>query len=338
VKQIWPLALARIPLKYREIFYRFESQRKPMDNHEIVLALGSGGAAGLAHIGVLRALDERGFRVRAVAGTSIGAEIGAFLAAGMTLDEMEKLATAFDWKQTLQLFMPDLPTGGLVSGEKIMDFLERGLGASRIEELQTGFVAVAADLDSGEQVIIDSGSLVDAVRASISIPAIIAPHKFDHRTLVDGGVVNPVPFDVARRRFGGPVVAVAVHAGARKNHPPAISARSRQWLARGRRLLNQPWMSRAPALRVWLEAYLADQDGGKSRAAQQWTARRVLDRALLISQAELVRLRAEVAPPDIVLAPDVGDIGVLEFYRGKEAIAAGRRVVEENLERLERLA
>lgn len=309
-----------------------------MSKREIVLALGSGGAAGLAHIGVLRALDDHGFRVRAVAGTSVGAEIGAFLAAGMSLDEIEKLATAFDWKQTLQLFMPDLPTGGLVSGEKIMDFLERGLGASRIEELNIGYVAVAADLDSGEQVIIDKGSLVDAVRASISIPAIIAPHKFDHRTLVDGGVVNPVPFDVARRRFGGPVVAVAVHAGARRNHVPVPAPSSRQWLIRGRQLLNQPWIAHAPALRAWLDAYLAKQDDGKGRTAQQWTARRVLDRALMISQAELVRLRAELVAPDIVLAPDVGEIGVLEFYRGKEAIAAGRRVVEENLEELERLS
>jgi NTE family protein len=304
----------------------------------LVLALGGGGAAGLAHIGVLQALAENGIPVRAVVGTSIGAEIGAFFAAGMPLDELEKLASRVDWKQTLQLFMPDLPTGGLVSGRNIMEFLRQGLGTRRIEELDTGFLAIATDLERGEQVIIDRGDLVDAVRASISLPAVIAPHRFDGRTLVDGGVINPLPFDVAHERFGGPVVAVAVHAGARYRGTPEPPARSRQWLTRGRQLLDQPWMSRTPALRAWLEAYFANHDGPKRAVTHQWTARRVLDRVLAISQAEVVRLRAALAPPDLVLAPDVGDISALEFYRAKEAIAAGRRAVDEQLATLKRLA
>jgi NTE family protein len=304
----------------------------------LVMALGSGGAAGLAHIGVLQVLAEHGIPVRAVVGTSIGAEIGAFFAAGMPLTELETLASGVDWKQTLQLFMPDLPTGGLVSGRNIIDFLRQGLGTRRIEDLDIAYLAVATDLDRGEQVVIDHGDLVDAVRASISLPAVIAPHQLEGRTLVDGGVINPLPFDVAYEHFGGPVVGVAVHAGARHRELPARPALTRQWLARGRQLLDQPWVSRTPALRAWLEAYLANRDGTKRAVVHQWTARRVLDRVLTITQAEVVRLRAALTPPDLVLAPEVADIGVLEFYRAKEAIAAGRRAAEEQLAQLKRLA
>lgn len=112
----------------------------------IVLALGGGGAAGLAHIGVLQVLAEENIPVRAVAGTSIGAEIGAFVASGMSIADLTAVATAFDWKQTLQLFFPDLPTGGLISGIRITDFLNGWIGRQQIEDLAIGYLAVATDL------------------------------------------------------------------------------------------------------------------------------------------------------------------------------------------------
>jgi NTE family protein len=300
----------------------------------IVLALSGGGAAGLAHIGALAALAERRVPVRAVVGTSIGAEIGAFYASGMALEELAGLATAFDWKQTLALFLPDLPTGGLVSGARIMEFLRARLGSRVIEELPLGYAAIAADLETGEQVVLDRGDLVEAVRASVSVPGLIAPLRRDGRTLVDGGVVNPVPFDVARERFGGPVVAIAVHSAVRAIAPMPAAPRPRgAWATRARQLLDQPWTARAPGLRGWLRAQL-EPSADKNN---HWTTRRVLDRVLDVAQAELVRLRAERRPPDLLLLPAVAGIGLLEFYRGQEAIAAGRRAVEARIAEIERL-
>jgi NTE family protein len=301
----------------------------------VVLALGSGGAAGLAHIGVLQVLAENGIAVRAIAGTSIGAEIGAFAATGMQPAEMVELATSFDWKQTLQLFMPDLPAGGLVSGKNIMEFLESRLGAHRIEELPIGFVAIATDLATGEQAVIDRGSVVDAVRASISLPGIIAPFEMDNRQFIDGGVVNPLPFDVARERFGGPVVAVAVDAASRRRSQPAVA--SSQWPSRVSQLLEQPWMQHAPALRARLEEYVAGH-AEKRDQLPSWSAQRVLQRVIEIAEAEIVRQRARMSPPDLVLTPDVRDIGSFEFYRAGDAIEAGRRAATENLAALHRLA
>jgi len=296
----------------------------------IVLALSGGGAAGLAHIGVLQALVENEIPIRAIAGTSIGAEIGAFYVSGMAPDELAVVATGFDWKQILALFMPDLPTGGLISGVHIMEFLRDKLGTVAIEDLTIGFAAVAADLESGEQVVIDRGDLVEAVRASISLPGLIAPLHVDKRTLVDGGVVNPLPVDVAREYFGGPVVAVGVHSVARAAGRTTDVSRLNRWLARARQLLDQPWMARAPDLQEWLRNQLESLEA-RTREDNDWTTRRVLDRVLGIAQAEIVRLREARSPPDLLIAPDVNDIGLLEFYRGEEAIAAGRNATMANV-------
>jgi NTE family protein len=307
----------------------------------IVLVLGGGGAPGLAHIGVLQVLAESAIPVRAIVGTSVGAEIGAFIANGMPVSELADMAIDFDWKQTLQLFMPDLAAGGLSSGVNVIKFLSRRLDTVRIENLSIGFAAVATDLETGEQVVLDRGDLIEAVRASISIPGLLVPYRIDGRLLVDGGVLNPLPFDVARERFGGPVVAVAVHAAARGLKRPAPpTAPSSQWPVRVRQLLDQSWMARAPALRSWLKEQLENyrkKNNGNNNRKSYWTTRRVLDRALNIAEAEIVRLRAVAAPPDLMLTPEVSGIGLLEFYSAQEAIAAGRRAAEANLPELKQL-
>jgi NTE family protein len=222
-----------------------------------------------------------------------------------------------------------------VSGVNIVDFLEGWLGVQYIQDLAMGYVAIATDLESGEQVVIDHGHLVNAVRASISIPGFMAPYSNGSQLLVDGGVVNPLPFDVARERFGGPVLAVAVHGSARNPRPQPLPAP--QWPARVRQLLNQSWMARAPGMRAWLETQLS-QRTPKPSEKRYWIARRVLDRVVNITEAEILRLRTRINPPDLMLVPDVGQIGLIEFYRAKDAIAAGRRAAEASLPDLLRLA
>lgn len=295
--------------------------------HGLVLALGGGGAKGLAHIGVLQVLEEEAIPVRAVVGTSVGAEVGAFLAVGMPMSDLVSLATSFDWKRTLQLFLPDLSTsGGFASGKNIMEFLSNGLGQGRvIEALSLGYAAVATDLESGKQVVLDHGSLIDAVRASISMPALLAPYAIDGRLLVDGSVVNPVPFDVAHAIFGGPVLAVAVNAGALSLIPQELLVpTSPPGASRVRQLLARSWMKLAAPIRAWQEPVSHDRHHHKKPV--MWSTHRVLDRAMDITTAQLMQLRLQLQPPDLMLAPDVRRIGTLEFYRGKEAIAAGRAV------------
>lgn len=309
--------------------------RPAADAGGIVLALGGGGARGLAHIGVLQVLAENNIKVRAIAGTSIGAEIGAFIASGMKIDRLTHVACDFDWKVTLQLFMPDMPTGGITSGKNVIEFLDNHLGTFNIEDLPIPYVAIATDLETGQQVIFDKGKLVDAVRASISIPGFMMPYQIGDRLLIDGGVVNPLPFDVARIRFGGPVVTVAVNAASqRQPQPMAAASPGSNRLAQ---LLEQPWMNRAPGLRDWLQHHFNNHDN-HAASKSFWTLRRVIDRALDISQLELVALRAQMYPPDIIIVPDVSNIGVLEFYEAKAAIQAGREAALQQLPLLQQLS
>lgn len=319
----------------RQILDRLKRRVAPPPPPGIVLALGGGGAAGLAHIGVLEVLAENGITVRAVAGTSIGAEIGAFLATGKTPGEIAGIARKFDWIRTLRLFMPDFPAGGVSSGSQIVKFLRAEIGERRIEELTMGYLAVAADVESGAMTVIDRGDLIEAVRASISLPGLMTPQRVGDKYFIDGGVLNPVPFDVARERFGGPVVAVAVHPGVPPMPALPVEAES-EWPRRMRELLEQSWMPKAPQLREWVEQH-GNHHKKKRKARTPWSARRILDRAHNMMLNELVELRGRLSPPDLMISPAVADIGLLEFYRADDAIAAGRRAAEERLPELKKL-
>ncbi|MHB8253993.1 MAG: patatin-like phospholipase family protein [Acidiferrobacter sp.] len=301
----------------------------------VVLALGSGGARGLAHIGVLEVLAEQGLPVRAIAGSSIGAQIGALYAFYGEVGPLVETALGVDWKQTLQLFLPDAASGGVCSGRKIMAFLEGHLGVSAIEDLRTAFLAVATDLHSGEQVVLQRGLTVGAVRASLSLPGLLAPYPWEDRLLIDGGVVNPVPFDVAAQVFGGPVVAVAVHQGARSLSPAEMTPRPAIWRTQLRGLLDQSWVRRTKSVRDWLEEQLTEPTMAHSA---QWRARSVLTQAINIAQAQVVRLRLLAGPPALYLTPNVDAIGPFEFYKARAAIAAGHAAACEHLVELQALA
>lgn len=289
----------------------------------LVVVLGGGGARGLAHVGVLETLAHHQIPVRAVAGTSIGAEVGAFFASGFPMDELCRIGSAVDWRRTLRLFMPDLASGGLCSGRRILEFLRTHFGDRLIETLPIPWIGIATDLDSGEEVILDSGALAPAVRASISLPGLLVPFRLGDRLLIDGGVVNPLPIDVARARFGGPVLAVSLQAVTveslvRSREPHSV------WL-RVPRALRSSWR------RARLRRSTAERD------EMNWRARWVMSRSASITQAALVRLRLQQTPPDLLLLPDVRHIGPLEFYRGSEAIEAGRQEVLRRLPEIERL-
>jgi NTE family protein len=292
----------------------------------IVLALGSGGARGIAHVGVIEALAEHDIPVRAIVGSSIGAEIGAFLAAGVSVDEIRRLATGMDWKATLRLFMPELGSSGIVTDRGIRAFLAPHMEGKSIEDLPIPFAALATDLVNGSEVLFTKGPLLDAVCASIAIPGLLPPVKLGGRLLADGGLVNLVPFDIAREHFGGPVVAVAVHPGAfdLRLDPPEDNA----WTSRLTELLQLEWTRKLPQLHVWLSQLKLQLRSDNRRAPSVFST---YNRAMDISRAEITRLRERLSPPDVMMRPDVSGIGMLEFYRGPEAVAAGHAAVRRAL-------
>ncbi|TDB37712.1 MAG: patatin [Actinobacteria bacterium] len=181
----------------------------PFRAKRLGLALGSGSARGLAHIGVLRALAGHGLAPDVVTGTSMGAVVGAMYAAGHTLDEIEEIALGFDIKSLLSLADVTIRSGALLSGEKVEMFLAEHLPAT-FEELQMPFGCVSTDLALGTRVAHTSGDLVHAVRSSLSIPLVFMPVRADDRILVDGFLTDPIPVSLARELGADVVVAVDV--------------------------------------------------------------------------------------------------------------------------------
>ena len=172
------------------------------------VALGSGGARGLAHIGVLRVLEQSGHRVTHVAGSSMGALVGGFYAAGFSIAEIEALALKTTWKQIRSLVFDPSLRRGLLRGHKIVNFLEEHLGDKTFADCTIPLALAATDRLTGELVTLRDGRLVDAIRASISIPVLFEPVLYQNRELTDGGVSTPIPVAMARELGAQVVIAV----------------------------------------------------------------------------------------------------------------------------------
>ena len=175
------------------------------------LALSGGAARGIAHAGVLEVLVEAGIAVRAVAGTSAGAVVGALFAAGVTPADIGRLALETRWSD---LFRARLPHAGMISGEGLAHYFEHVIPARTFDELRLPFAAVATDLATGRRVDVTTGLVAHAVLASCSLPVLLEPVAEEGRLLVDGGVSSQLPVRAVRRTLGvTPVVAVDVNAG-----------------------------------------------------------------------------------------------------------------------------
>ena len=286
---------------------------------KIGLALGSGSARGWAHIGVLRALDEAGIRPHVVCGASIGALVGAAYAAG----ELERFA---DWVQELSLrkvfgFMDFHLGGGMLKGEKLIAFWRSQFVDMDMQAAPLTFAAVATDLHSGAEVWLRSGSMADAVRASIALPGLFTPVEHEGRWLVDGGLVNPVPASLARALGADIVIAVDLNADILQRHmrPMALVPQDGQTPAPPELAAAQQlaWRQR---LRQW------GGKGAQAPAAPVQHLPSMLDVVMAsvnIMQMRITRSRMAGDPPELVIAPRLAHLGLLDFHRAEEAIAQG---------------
>ena len=175
---------------------------------KIGLALGSGAARGLAHIGVLKVLEKEGIPIDMIAGTSMGALIGAVYAQGRDITQMKNLAIEWGAKRLSLLADPALPKTGLIRGRRIEDMLKSIIGDIKFRDLRLPFACVATDIITGEEVVIKRGLVREGVRASISIPVLFTVAKWEDRYLVDGALVNPVPVNVLKSMGADFIIAV----------------------------------------------------------------------------------------------------------------------------------
>lgn len=284
------------------------------------LALGGGSARGWAHVGVIRALEQAGIRPDLVCGTSVGSLVGAAYAAG-ELDRFERWLLGMRMKDVVG-FMDVSLSGGMLKGERVMEFFRRNFVDRPIEELGMPFAAVATALHTGAEVWLRDGSTVDAVRASIALPGLFTPVLRDGMMLVDGGLVNPVPVSLARAMGADFVIAVDLSAD-----------------KLGRRLAaDNPVEAPASPVGEWVRK-LQENLGGLVPALSPGEPRLpsmhdVLFSALDIMEVRIARSRLAGEPPDVIVTPRLAHLHLLDFHRAKEAIEEGKRAVEATLHNL----
>ena len=288
------------------------------------LALGSGGARGFAHVGVLRALREADLEPDVIAGASAGAIAAAGYASGR-LGALEEIAETMDWRLVAGLlFEFGIQRDGLLKGTRVMRFLRDVIPAENFHALRIPCAVVAADLDAESEVVFTSGALHHALRASIAIPGVFTPVPHDGRLLADGGLVNPVPVSAARALGATHVIAVDVNTRQGVFPPvekPAEPAGLDALLTPGRLDALDRFI---PASRVKnaLDAWQA-----RRRAPRPPTFFNVLTRSFRFYENTITRMRLRQTPPDLLVAPAVGHAPTLDFTNAGPCVEEGRRAM-----------
>lgn len=291
----------------------------------IGLALGSGAARGWAHIGVIRALEEAGIRPQMVTGCSIGTMVAAAYASE-SLDEFEEWVRGITSWHVMRLLDVRF-SGGLIEGDSLMHSLAKLMREKDIEDLSMPFAAVATDLEAGREVWLRKGKLLDAVRASIAVPGLMAPVRQDGRWLVDGGLTDPVPISLCRALGADVVIAVNLNSDLIGRHLRSIKGAARhdtdgtnglrQWFGSiDERLLNG-------RIGKWLDGPEEEEVPGMMD---------VMAGSLDIMQDRITRSRMAGDPPEVLISPRLSRIGLLEFERAEESIKAGYKAARKAIE------
>jgi NTE family protein len=274
----------------------------------IGLALGSGSARGWAHIGVIRALEGAGLAPDIVCGTSIGALVGAAYAAG-AIERLEPWVKSLTW-QTVMSLLDVRVTGGLIEGNRLVEFFRARFEDRGIGQLPKTFGCVATELATGHEVWLREGPVIEAVRASIALPGLLTPAVRDGRLLVDGGLVNPVPVSLCRAMGAEVVVAVDLN-----------------WdlVGRRHRIANDAAGAEGAGEGL-LQSMLAKFRGvGAAGLAEMPSMLDVLTTSLNIMQVRITQSRLAGEPADVMIRPRLSGIAAMDYHRAAAAIAEGER-------------
>ncbi|MDA3923161.1 MAG: patatin-like phospholipase family protein [Kiritimatiellae bacterium] len=308
---------------------------------KIGLVLGSGGARGWAHIGALLELKKLGLQPDYIAGTSIGSIAGAFYATN-TVDLAGDLALTLNWKDVASLFFEiNFLKSGLVSGKNFIKLLKDIIPARSFSELAYPMSIVATDLKTEKEIIFREGDLFNAIRASIAIPGIFTPVQYESTILVDGGLKNPLPVSACREMGADYIIAIDINLKNPKE-------RSKKAINLQPEKTSQSNLHALERLKLSISKLLPQLQSPVSETFEHWFKTQnktneplsildVLTRSFRLFENEITRNTLMLNPPDILIQPAVGNIMTLEFYRGQEAIAAGREAVQEKKHELEEL-
>lgn len=289
--------------------------RRAGDGPVIGLALGSGAARGWAHLGVLRVLAREGIEPHVVCGCSIGAFVGAALASG-DLAKLAEWAESLKWQDVVSMIDVSL-RGGLIKGEKLIEFFERNFVDRAFTDLDRRFACVATELQTGREVWLTDGSVAEAVRASIALPGLFTPVVREGRLLVDGGLVNPVPVSLCRAM--GADIVIAVDLGS--------DMVGKSWRPAGDEGVEESfgwtdWLVSRLGLPLGVGSALrSGQRSGEIEDAPSLLT--VLASSINIMQVRIARSRLAGEPADVQISPRLAHLGPMDFHRAREAILEG---------------
>ena len=283
----------------------------------ISLALGSGGARGLAHIGVIHWLEENGYDIRSVAGCSMGALVGGIYAIGK-LDEYERWVRGVSKGDMLALLDVSLGMDGLIKGDRIIDTLRNLVGERRIENLDVTFTAVAANISRRKEVWFSKGPIFDAIKASISLPLLFKPFVLDGDDLIDGGILNPVP--IAPTFSDRTDFTVAVNLCAPQKEGAELGTPKRREESEEGSVISRKI------------GEFADAVGDKlTRRRTDVRAYNILYKSFDAMQGTIARQKIAAYPPDCVIEIPANLCGLMDFDRADELIEYGYRQAAEVL-------
>ncbi|MGA6994085.1 MAG: patatin-like phospholipase family protein [Candidatus Deferrimicrobiaceae bacterium] len=283
-------------------------------NLTVSLVLGSGGARGLAHIGVIDYLVENGYKIRSLAGSSMGALIGGVFAADK-LSDYTRWVTSLERLDVIRLLDLSFGSTGLFKGERVIGALKELIGDRHIEDLPVPFTAVATDIQNGREVWLSRGPLFNAIRASIAIPMIFTPHTMQGRQLVDGGLVNPVP--IAPTLHVHTDLTVAVNASAQ----PAGDLQAPDWEA-----VRDD--DEGGSFRQRIAAFIADLTQHRNIRKEDMGLMDIMFRSMDIMQDMIGRFQLATYAPDVVIEIPRDVCSAYEMYRARELIDFGREKAE----------
>lgn len=291
----------------------------------VSLVLSSGGARGIAHIGVIEELENRGYEIGSISGTSMGALVGGIYAAG-GLELFKEWILTLDRMDVFSLVDFTLSGRGLVKGEKVLEEMKKIIPDTNIENLRIPYAAIATDIVNGKEIVFEKGSLYHAIRASVSIPTVFTPFEYQGLTFVDGGVMNPVPINRVKRSSGDLLVVVDVNADIPcKKKEIALAKKEENLLISDKRfskyvhLLTHKFNSLMPKNEKDKLGYF-----------------NILNKTTNLMVHQLSLMAIEKGKPDVMVNVPHESFGVFDFYKADEIIQVGRERAKQALNVFER--
>ena len=289
-------------------------------NKKIHLVLSGGGARGIAHIGVIEVLEEKGYKIQSISGTSMGALVGGVYAAH-ALDDFKQWLIEADIKEAVKMLDFSLKLPGLIKGDKIMKKIDGMLQIKQIEDLPLPYTAVSTNLTTDEIVYFQQGNLLEAMRASIAIPTIFTPVIKNRQILVDGGLINNIPVNIAKKQDDYPIVAVCVNADV----PVTEQLKAIMTSKKGQ---ENEYLIKLEKIKSHISQKLSYK---KEKDKDMPGYSEILDQTIHLMIAQISNQIIRTYPPDILIEIPRKIAGTFDFLKARELVEIGQTIAREKL-------